>query len=63
MLHISRRVGETINIGDDVTVTVLGIKDNVVRLGFNAPQELKIYRQEIYLKMKQEAEALEDSNT
>lgn len=63
MLHISRRVGETINIGDDVTVTVLGIKDDVVRLGFNAPQELKIYRQEIYLKMKQENEALEDSNT
>ncbi|MEI6744349.1 MAG: carbon storage regulator CsrA [Methylococcaceae bacterium] len=54
MLILTRRVGETLMIGDEVTVTVLGVKGNQVRIGVNAPQEVSVHREEIYDKIKKE---------
>ena len=52
MLILTRRVGETVVIGDDVTVTVLGVKGNQVRLGVNAPKEIAVHREEIFARIK-----------
>ena len=57
MLILTRRIGETLNIGDDVEVTVLGIKGNQVRIGVNAPKEIPVHREEIYERIKREKEA------
>ena len=54
MLILTRRVGETVVIGDDVTVTVLGVKGNQVRLGVNAPREVAVHREEIFERIKRE---------
>ena len=56
MLILTRRVGETVMIGDEVTVTVLGVKGNQVRLGVNAPREVTVHRQEIYDRIRDEDE-------
>ena len=54
MLILTRRVGETLMIGDEVTVTVLGVKGNQVRIGVNAPKDVSVHREEIYERIKRE---------
>ena len=54
MLILTRRVGETLMIGDEVSVTVLGVKGNQVRIGVNAPKEVAVHREEIFERIKSE---------
>ena len=54
MLILTRRAGETVMIGSDVTITVLGVKGNQVRLGINAPKDVAVHREEIYERIKSE---------
>ncbi|MDP5906867.1 carbon storage regulator CsrA [Pseudomonas aeruginosa] len=54
MLILTRRVGETLMVADDVTVTVLGVKGNQVRIGVNAPKEVAVHREEIYQRIQKE---------
>jgi carbon storage regulator len=54
MLILTRRVGETLMVGDDVTVTVLGVKGNQVRIGVNAPKDVSVHREEIYQRIQRE---------
>ena len=54
MLILTRRVGETLMVGDEVTVTVLGVKGNQVRIGVNAPKDVAVHREEIYQRIQQE---------
>jgi carbon storage regulator len=54
MLILTRRVGETVVVGDEVTVTVLGIKGNQVRCGINAPKRVAVHREEIYERIRRE---------
>lgn len=55
MLILTRRIGETLMIGDEVTVTVLGVKGNQVRIGVTAPQDVSVHRQEVYEKIQKES--------
>ena len=61
MLILTRRVGETVMIGNEVTVTVLGVKGNQVRIGVNAPKDVAVHREEIYERIKREED--QDSRT
>jgi carbon storage regulator len=62
MLILTRRVGETVMIGNDVTVTVLGVKGNQVRVGINAPKTIAVHREEIYERIKREQEGNTDND-
>lgn len=56
MLILTRRVGETIRIGDNIELTVLGVNGNQVKIGTNAPKDLPVHREEIYQRIKKEAD-------
>ena len=60
MLILTRRVGETLMIGDDVTITVLGVKGNQVRIGVNAPRDVAVHREEIYERIQSDDGDQED---
>jgi carbon storage regulator len=62
MLILTRRVGETVMIGNDVTVTILGVKGNQVRVGINAPKTIAVHREEIYERIKREQEGNTDND-
>ena len=63
MLILTRRVGETVMVGDEITITVLGVKGNQVRLGINAPKDVAVHREEIYQRIKHEHDDAEPGNT
>lgn len=54
MLILTRRIGEVLMVGDDVTITVLGVQGNQVRVGINAPKDIAVHREEIYLRIHKE---------
>jgi carbon storage regulator len=62
MLILTRRVGETLMIGDEVTVTVLGVKGNQVRIGVNAPKDVAVHREEIYDRIRNERNQKDGTN-
>lgn len=62
MLILTRNAGQTLNIGDDIEVTVLGVQGNQVRIGITAPRDISVHREEIYNRIKSEKDASTDEN-
>lgn len=62
MLILTRRVGESLMVGDDITVTVLGVKGNQVRIGVNAPRDVAVHREEIYSRIQEGEDKPEKSD-
>jgi carbon storage regulator len=60
MLILTRRIGEVLRVGDEVSITVLGIKGNQVRIGIDAPKDVSVHREEIYQRIKNEGHSQED---
>ena len=54
MLILTRKVGESINIGDDITITILGVSGQQVRIGINAPKDVAVHREEIYQRIQRD---------
>lgn len=59
MLILTRRVGETLNIGDEIKVTVLGVKGNQVKIGIHAPKSVAVHREEIYSRIREDEDGEE----
>lgn len=62
MLILTRRINEAIIIGDDVKLTILGVKGNQVRIGIDAPKDLPVHREEIYLRIQNEKNGIADTD-
>jgi len=63
MLILTRRIGEVLRVGDEVSITVLGIKGNQVRIGIDAPKDVSVHREEIYQRIKNEGHVQEESTS
>jgi carbon storage regulator len=63
MLILTRRVGETLMVGDEVTITVLAVKGNQVRLGVNAPKHVAVHREEIYERIRKEGDPADEDSS
>jgi carbon storage regulator len=63
MLILTRRVGETLMVGDNVAITVLGVKGNQVRIGVNAPKDVAVHREEIFQRIQREKQGGEPSES
>ena len=63
MLILTRRAGETVMIGSDITITVLGVKGNQVRIGINAPKDIAVHREEIHERIQQENNTADNNHS